>query len=290
MTAAMGWQVQIGMDPASVTPTEQYEGLITGLDVNEDLLDAAGLRGTRSRISERVVQNTRAPRIAFTMRPNSVELDLLLPRILGAAEVTDLFALAETLPSFTMNTDLGQQRWLWTGCKVSKATFSSSQGGPLNLELEIEALEVATTATAFPALSVSAVSPYIHSQLTASVGGTGYSYRDVKVAIDNMLDTGRFFNSQTRVSLQAKDRQVAWELNGPYGDNSGNYALPVAGIAVLATWVLGGRSLQFSSSAVQFPRKPPVVSGREEIMLPLTGIARKVGSTLELVTTNDSTP
>lgn len=289
MAAAMGAQIKIGMDAGSTISSEQYEAVITGLDINEELLDAAGLRGSRSHASERVRQGTRAPRFSLTLQPNSVELDALLPRILGGAEAADAFPLAETLPSFVANLDLVQKRWHFTGCKVARARFYSAAGGPLNLDLEVEALEVAVSDTAFPSLSINTVGPYLHSDVVLSVGGSAYNFREVSLAIDNQLDTGRFFNSQTRISLPEQDRVVTWTFDGPFGDNSALYGLAVAGVAALATWTNGNRSLQCSSTKTQFPRRPPAVNGREEIMLPLEGVARKDGSTNELTCTNDST-
>ncbi len=292
MAAAVGALIKLGMDPASVVPTEQYEVTLTGLNVNEQLLDQGGLRGTRSHASERTRQGTRAPSFTISLQPNSVELDKLLPRILGAVEVADVFDVAETLPSFTANMDLVQQRWHWTGCKISRATFRSASGQPLELTLEVEALDVATSATAFPALTISTVGPYMFHDSSSgiSVGGTLYQFRSFELAVDNVLDVGRFLMTQTRASLEALDRVVQWTLDGPYGDNSALYGLASAGVACIATFTLGARSLSFSSNKVSFPRQAPTVNAKEEIFLPLVGIARMDGATRELVTTNDSTP
>lgn len=295
MAAAMGFETKLGMitevTPGTpLAPTEQYEVLVTDLRMNEELLDAAGLRGTRSHVSERVRQGTRAPGFSITLQPNSVELDALLPRILGGSESLDSFPLAETLPSFTTKIEVVQTRLVFAGCKVARARFVSSQGSPLNLELDVEAMDLTTEGTAFPALTINTVGPYIHSDLAATVSATTYRFREVALAIDNGLKVDRFLNSQTRLSLPEQDRVITWTLDGPYGDNSALYGLAVAGVAVVGTWTLSNRSLAFSSTKVQFPRIPPRISGRDEIMLPLEGIARKDGSTNELTCTNDSTP
>lgn len=290
MAARTGYECQVGMDASSATSTEQYEVLdLPTLNLAEELVDTSGLRGERSHASERVRQGIRSPSVRLRLAPNSVELDALLPRILGAAEVADVFGLADSLPTFVLNVDLGQKRWPFTGCKINRATFSGSAGQPLELELEIEALDVTPTDTAFPTLTISTVGHYMFHDLTATVGGTEYKFRSFKLTLDNVLETGRHLNSQTRVSLPEKDRIVTWELDGPYGDNVALYGLAVAGVACVATFVNGNRSVQFSSTKVQFPRQAPTGAGFDEIFLPLTGIARKDGSTLELVVTNDST-
>lgn len=292
MAAAMGALIKLGMDPTLTASTEQYEVTLTGLNVNEALHDQNGFRGSRSHASERVRQGTRAPSFTVVLEPNSVELDLLLPRILGGTEAADVFPVAETLPSFVVNMDLVQQRWHWTGCKVSRATFRSASGQPLELTLEVEAQDVATSATAFPALSISTVGPYMFHDASAgiSVGGTLYQFRTFELLVDNVLDTGRFLMTQTRNSIETTDRIVQWTLDGPYGDNSALYGLAVSGVACVATFTLGARSLAFSSNKVAFPRESPTVNAKEEIFLPLVGIARMDGSTREIVVTNDSTP
>lgn len=292
MAAAMGYQVKFGCDPNSTTPTEQYEVTDLQLRMNEEIIDAAGLRGTRSHVSERVRQNTRAPGLTVTMQPNSVELDTWLPRILGGNENLDVFPLAETLPTFVVTVDVGPQRLNFTGCKVNRATFRSGSGQPLDLVLEIEALDVATSGSAFPNLSISTVGPYIFSDSDSQLkpAGNALQFREWELVIDNQLDVGRFLNSQTRVSLPERDRIITWSWNGPYGDNSALYGLAVGGVASTAKFVLGNRSLLFSSPKVSYPRELPQVSGREEILLPLVGIARKDGSNDELTVTNDSTP
>jgi len=182
------------------------------------------------------------------------------------------------------------KRIYFSGCKVSKAVFSSSQGQPLNVTLDVEALDVAISATTFATLTISLVGPYIHSDVVATVASSIYSFRDVSLTIDNALDAQRFFNSQVRASLPEKDRIISWALDGPYGDNSALYGLASSGVTVVAKWTLGGRSLEFTSTGVGFPRLPPTLSGRDEIMLPIQGVARKMSTTMELTTVNDSSP
>lgn len=291
MTAAMGAFTHFGVDPASSTPTEEYEFHDLQLRMNEQLFEAAGLRGTRSHVSERVRQNTRAPGYSVTFEPNSVELDLWLPRILGAAEIADVFNLAETLPTFVTSIDCVQQRLRFTGCKVNKATFKSGQGEPLALTLDVDALDVSLDGTAFPALTISTVGPYMFSDSTSGliVNGSTLQFFEWMLEIDNALDQGRFMNSQTRASLPERDRIVTWTWNGPYGDNSALYGLATTGVASRATFTNGTRSIDFNSLKVSYPRELPQVAGRDEIKLPLVGIARKSGSTQEITTTNDST-
>jgi len=293
MAAGMGTFAQFGVDASSVTSTEKYEFTSLTMTFNDQLFNAEGIRGSRSQHSERTRQNTNAPRFTVTMQPNSVELDAWLPRILGAAEAADAFALAETVPTFVSNIDAVTKRYHFTGCKVARAVFRATQGGPLELTLDVEALSVAESATTFPTLSVSTIGPYMFASDTASglsVGGSAYQFFDVQIEIDNVLDTGRFLNSATRVSLPERDRRIIWTWDGPHGDNSALFGLTASGVASSATFTNGNRSVVFASTTVSYPREFPTINGREEVRLPLVGQARAHSGTNlnEFAVTNDS--
>lgn len=296
MAGVVGRQVQFGMGTEStpgtaVAATSMFEIVNLQTNMNEQIFATDGLRGTRSKLSERVRQNTRAPSYTVTMHPNSVELDYLLPLILGGAEVADAFPLAETLSSFTTWIDISTTRYRYLGCMVSSARFYSTQGGPLALDLTVEAMDADNSGTAFASLSISvAAGPYLHADCAATVSASAYEFADVALTVDNMLKVDRFFTGQTRVSLIPTDRTITWELSGPSGDNFANlYGLTASGVACVATYTNGNRSLAFTSNKVSFPRLPPQVNVLDEVMLPLTGTARKDGATLELTTVNDST-
>lgn len=293
MAASMGAIAQFGVG-ATATVDTKYELVGGDMGIREDPLHASnGLTGSRlGDTSERVVQNTIRPGTtsSLILEPNSVELDVWLPHILGTAENADVFALAETLTAFYIALDKVTKVEVYNNCIVSKATFQSSQGQPMQMILDVEALTMTVgNAGTFPSLSLNvALGPYMHSDCAFALGGSAYKFKSWKVEIDNVLDTERFFNSQSRQSLPTKDCIVTWTFDGPYGDNSALYGLAVTGVAVSATFTISGRSCAFSSPKVSFPRQSPVLAGKEEIMLPLVGIARKSGSTAKFSVTNDS--
>src|SRR5688572_4980982 len=76
--------------------TEAYEFVSESLQKQAAILDTAGIRGTRSHVSERTRAGTYRVQGTINFHPTPAMLDLLLPRILGANEATDVFALAET--------------------------------------------------------------------------------------------------------------------------------------------------------------------------------------------------
>lgn len=290
MPASMGHQAKLGMGAASPV-TEAFEFLTDNLKLMQTIIDASGIRGTRSRPKERSRESQRTVSGTITMNPNPVELDRLLPRILGAAEVADVFSLAETLPEFYVTSDRVTKVLTYNGCKVNRATFRASVGGPLELALEIfgkdESIGAAGT---FPAISVDIASPpYILADLALVIGGTAYTCDSIEIVIDNALEV-RYGNSLTPTEINPADRQVALATRVPYGDAATLYGSGSAGVATTATFTNGAVSCLFTFPALIFPKESPVVDSRGEEWLPINGVARKSGSTPELTVTNDSAP
>lgn len=292
MAAALGSKekLMIGATSTVDIPLEFTGG---GIKLQEQFVDTAGIRGTRSRTSERVRRGLRSVNGNFTMTPNAAELDSLLPWILGTAEVADSFTLGEGLISRYVSIDRETKVFVYDGCVVSSATFSASEGGPLTLSLSLLGIdETVNAAASQPAFTLNVSSgPFMMSDCVATVGGTGYQFQSFSLTIDNGVEA-KYFNSEKPTRFNAIDRSVIWSLEFPYGDASAIYAPAIAGVACVATFTNAastGLILTFTSAAVQTPRESPTDPGRSEITLPWNGVARRVGSTLELVVNNDST-
>jgi hypothetical protein len=291
MSAVMGWQAQLGLgDSAPVD--EAYEFLKETLALDEEFVDSDGLRATRSHAKEAVRQGVRRVGGSLVMRPTPVQLANLLPRVLGAEASGTTYALAESLPTFVATIDRVSKVFTYTGCKVDRAIFRSQAGEPLQLTLEVLGLDESVgNAGTFPSLSIdTTTSFFLFQDLTLSIGGNAYPAQSFELIVDNHLEANRFLNSATRSSLPERDRTITLNTHLPYGDATAGYATGVNGVAVVATFTNGNTSLSFSLSAVQFPRQSPTVPGRDEIRLPLSGVARKSGGTSELTVTLDSTP
>lgn len=293
MAASLGVDstLMIGATSTVDTPLEYTGG---GIKLQENFVDTAGIRGTLSHTSERLRRGTRMVTGNFTMTPNPVELDSLLPWILGTAESTDVFALSDVNISKYVSIDRTTKVFVYDGCVVSSATFSASEGGPLTLSLSLMGIDETVNNTATQPTFTLAVAngPYMMSDCVVTVGGSGYAFQSFSLTIENMQEP-KFFNSNTVTRFNKIDRMITWNLEFPYGDASAIYAPAIAGVAVVATFTNAaatGCTGIFSSSAVQTPRESPSDQGRNEITMPWTGVARRVGSTLELVSTFDSSP
>jgi len=281
--------------------TQAIEVESCGLRKEATILDTAGIRGTRSHVKER----TRAG--GYTVQGDIVipgvspaDLDFLLPYIMGTAESTDVFALAENLDSFefAVLVDVGSERHLYDDCKVNRATFSSTAGDFLNLTLNVIGKTATESATAFPSITPPIAAhdaPFIHSDVAVTLEGTGSrQIFDFELVIDNVI-VPRFTNSLTATALLETDRIVTCKCSLPYDsspDTTDLYDVAVSGAAATFLFTNAaspGLTLDFTLGSFQIPARTPTITGRgDETIIELEGIVRKSGSTMELVITNDS--
>ena len=291
MSAATGVASKLGFGSSS-TVDNFLEILNESLRLTRPILYNGGIVGSRSQPSERTREGPRSVAGGISCTPSPIELDALLPYIVGGSESVDVFPLAETVPSAYITVDRGPKVFTYSGCKVNTATFSASRGGGF-LQLDTNWLgidESVGNSGTFPSLSVDVVSqPYVFtdSDGAVTISSTAYKVDSISISIYNMLEP-QWFNSLTAARINETGREVTWTLTVPYGDSSAIYGTSVAGVACVATFTNGNRSIAFSSTKVQFTKESPVVTSRGEVMMQLTGIARKDGSTPELVITSDS--
>ena len=291
MAAAQGFASRLGIHTADPV-TVEYEFIRESLVLTEEFVESEGIRGTRSHPKEAVRQGVRRVGGSIEMRPNPVQLAVLLPHILGLAASGTTFALGDTFSDLYITIDRVLKVFTYSGCKIDKCRFKGGPGQPLNMTLDILGIDESVgNAGTFPSLSIDlTTSFFMFSDLAMTIAGDTVLCKDFDLLIDNNLDPERIFNALVRTSIPAQDRMVTFTTSVPYGDYSAKYGTGVAGVAVVGTFTNGATSLVFTMPAVQFPRVSPQVDGKSEIMLSLTGMARKSSSTAELTLTLDSTP
>jgi hypothetical protein len=295
--ASQGAQARLCMEPGAAPHTfdassEPYEFVSESVQKKGKILDTAGIRGTRSHHVARTRPGTYEVGGSITLHPSPADLDLLLPRILGAAESADTFNLAETLPAFGILIDRVAETFEYTDCKVGKATFKGSAGGLVELTLEIlGAAEI--TGTAFPSLTLAtsaAAAPYVFSDGVLTLLSAARKLMDFELVIDNGLNA-RFTNSQSATSITPQDRTITLKTTNPFtADEADLYDQANEGAAGTLVLTNGAMSTTFTFAALQVPAMSPVVGGKQEIPLVLEMTARMSGSTRELVVTHDSAP
>jgi len=289
--ASMGQQAKLAADAAGTAVaafSEPYEFVSESMRKSGTVLDTAGIRGSRSHVSERTRFGMSAVGGSLLMHATPAMLDKWLPRILGAAESSDTFALAETLPEFALLIDRVARRFVYDQCKVDRAVFRGSAGGLVTLAIDVVGKTEAVSATAFPALAMPTDPPYVMQDGVLTLQAGPREFTEFEIIVDNAL-ARRFSNSETATDIRPSDRAVSLRCAIPYTSDSvdlHNQAL--AGAAASLVLTNGTYSTTFSFATLQFPDRSPVVAGKREIVLELTGIARTFGSTSELVVTHDS--
>jgi hypothetical protein len=290
---SMGHQSQLSMGAAGTAIgsfTEAYEFISEALRAQRAIVDTAGMRGTRSHPAERTRNGTYQVSGSLRFHATPAMLDLLLPRILGAAEASDVFDLAETLPEFAVLIDRVARRFVYDGCKVNTATFRAQAGGPLEVDIEVIGKTELVSATVFPSITAPVDPPYVWHDCVFTLNGSARVVTQFELTINNALNA-RFSNSETATDIHSTDRIVTCNLTVPYtsaevdlyGINTGG-----AGAATLV-FTNGNYATTFSIPKLQIPDNSPTVNSREEILLALQGTAKKSGSTNELTVTHDST-
>lgn len=278
-----------GASDASYTELEFLDGSSIGLQ--EQFADSNGMTGSRTRTAARTRQGIRQVGGTLNFQPTPLELDLLLPWALGGTKSTNSIPLAETVPARWLKTYRDGVYHIYDGVKVESITFQCSEGSLLSVSLSVVGIDEAesvapTTPTAFDV----ATSPYIMHDAVATVSATAYPFRSYQLSLSNGLEV-RHNNSQTPTSIHATGRQVSVGFGLPYGDASALYGSAVGGVAVVATFTNGNRSLVLSTPKVQVPRTPLPFGSRGALNLDWTGTARGDGTTAgsELAVSNDST-
>ena len=300
--ATMGHQAVIYVEPGSGTATwdsssEAYEFLSESIQKTGVILDTSGIRGTRSHAEERTKTGPYEVGGSLVINPSPADLDLWLPRILGAAEAaTDTFNLAESLTTvgvFAVNKEFGTgvEQFVYLDCKVNSGTFRASAGGLLELELDIMGLSevVGTTApTHSPGIATNN-DPYSWSEAVVTLASNAITCMDFEIKIDNVLKR-RFSNSLTATDLTAGDRIVTFKCTIPFStaNERALYAQATAGIAATVVFTNGTITTTFTLGILQVPPVTPVVNSKDEIVLLIDGIARSTGATKEIVIINDS--
>ncbi|HEY5312080.1 MAG TPA: phage tail tube protein [Pirellulales bacterium] len=279
---SQGFQSQLGIDTVSPV-TRGYEFENCQITKAGTIIDSSGIRGGRSHHSERTRQGNDSIAGVIELYPSPADLSHLLPLVLGGTPSGTTYPLADGLAAFYVTVDKVAGVYTYAGCKVDKATFSGVQGQAMKLSLEIAGqTETPAAAGSFPAVTLDNSAPLVFSDSTLTLLGISREVKQWTVTIDNSLEV-RFANSTSATAIMPKDRQVSLQCQNPFTSAEIDlYGQALAGSSAALVLAGAGSSLAFNFATLQFPDRGPVVPGREEITLTLSGIARKVGSTDEL--------
>lgn len=293
---SQGAQSSLYVEPGAAPHTfdsnsERYEFLSENIVKRGTIMDTNGIRGTRSHASSRTRAGIYEVGGPILLPVSPLMLDFWLPRILGANESTDTFALAETLQPFGILLGRVGGNFQYTDCYVNRATFRGQQGSGITLELDLRgATEV--TGTSLPSVALSHAAnnaPYQFYEAVFNLFGGARATMEFELTIDNLLEV-RHANSQTATSITPADRIISLRTRHPFTSTemSALYALATAGQTGSIVLTNSGLSTTFTFAILQVPDNSPAVQGKSEITLALDMMARETSTTKEIVVTNDS--
>ena len=309
MTCSQGALSALLIEPGASAHTfdansEIYDFLYEGVQKRGRIIGGRAITGSRSQYAMPTREGhyqIGGPLATYT---NSADLDLWLPRILGAAESTNTFELAETIPAFGMLIDRVGGILQYDDLVVNSCLWKA-QAGPGDSEPEFveQVLTVVgkteTLGTSWPGtpptLSTAANrGSYILSDSVLTVGGTTFAIKSCVMLVDNRV-RARWVNSLSATELCPSDRIVMLRVYLPFTASSDavfsgiyQHASQLTGVTSDITFTNGSYSTKFAFTGLQWAKTSPVVKGKTEILLPVTFIARKTSTTSELIVTNVS--
>jgi hypothetical protein len=212
--------------------------------------------------------------------------DFFLPHILGTAESTDTFNVADTLIAFDMLHDpygTGSEATKFTELFVNRASLRFA-AGLLRLTLDVvgktETLDQTFTANALGS-TATVDAPYVFYDTSAGwtiQGASSLEIEEGELIIDNVLDV-KFRNSRTATSIRAADSIITLVSHTPLTASQWNtfYSDKAAADATIAI-TNGTVATTFTLFNLKLVDSGPGMGGKDEVPLILTGNARSDAS------------
>jgi hypothetical protein len=277
-----------GANPHTFSGSSQrFEVVSSTVKKQGEVLDAAGLLGARTRREDRTRYGLNRVAGQIVLEPSPRMFDFFLPYILGAAESTDTFNVADSLPGFDMLHDpfgTGSNATKFAELYVNRMSLRFA-AGLLRLTLDVvgkTATSGQTYTSAALGSTASVDTPYVFYDTSAGFllygHTTAMEIEEGELIIDNLLDV-KFRNSRTATSIRATDSIITMITNIPL--TSGNwtdfYGDIAAGDGTLAI-ANGTVTTTFTMFNMKIADAGPSVTGKEEVPLILTGNARSDAS------------
>ncbi len=201
-------QARLYIEPGSSpytfdTSSERWEFVTETLQAKGTLIQSQTTLGTRFKD---VGQTRKGPTSVdgdIVFEPTKTWFDAWLPRILGAAESSDNFAVAETLPSFAAMVYRVNSTDTFLDGYANRLTLRATQGtSPVQATVNCMFLSSSTGSPPSVALTYSDAGdyPYVFTDSTVTLGGTAYQVTEWELVFDNMLQR-RFHNSVNATSI-----------------------------------------------------------------------------------------
>ncbi len=282
---------RLGYDDNTTTATVEFEFLAgSTIGVTEQVIGTDGMRGSRSHFDDRARRGTRRVDGTLMFAPTPAELNTLLYLALGGTKSGNTIPLAEALPEAYWIAVRDGTTYSYNGCVVDTLTITAQEGGPVQASLQVVGKDEAEAGSiGANTIDASTGGPFVLTDGALTIASTTYEFSSIEVRVENRLEV-KYRNSLTPTQIKATDRIVTVSLGGlSLGDSSAVYGSAATAVAVAATFTNGAFSLGLSMAKVRAPKQPLPFGQRGILDLAWQGVARKTGSTDELVVTVDST-
>lgn len=250
----------------------------------QEILFSDGIRGTRSRDNSRGGLGPKAVTGSVSGVVTRQALDFWLPAVLGSAESSNVFDVAETLPDLYLLIDKGTDIVLVSEAKVN--VFTLDMRGPIvKYTAQIEAEDM-TGGQSWPGTLTQPdlTQPYLFTDLgNITIDGTARVPFGCTITINNYLTADQWGNKLTRDELiVANDRGIDFSVMVS-GDTANSDLLDhVASVGVdgeaiqlvLTSAGESGSSITIDLGRVAFPPQQPVTTDKRARRFELTGQAR----------------
>lgn len=247
---------------------------------NESRINSAGIRGTRTHCSERTRKGPTRPAGTINFEASRILLDNILPAALGAAESSNVFNPAETIPDIYFLIDKGSDIISINEAKIGRLTISAEQNGVVQVSIDIEAESISVGQSWPEAVYPERSIPYLFSDLgDVTVASTAREPTAFSVTIDNVLDADTFLNSRYRdETISATDRIVTASitvLSETVNDDLRDIAAAGAAVSIVLTHAEEASSvLTIALGRVAWNGAIPQIAGKGTQTFTLEGQSR----------------
>ena len=255
------------------------------------------IRGTRSRVKERVVKGIVLvqPELICNPSPRELHANGQFPDFLKLAMGTSgagTKTLAEAIPSFQIMYEPVAKNFTLTDCKVDKFILAGTVGMPLVLQLQMkgktEVLGAPGTLAAAAVADIDTDSVYVFHHGTLTIGGIYRFFESFEMLIDNHLEVN-FYNTTFASTICEEDREINLQISTPYSASEIDlYDVPAAaatGMAGTLVFNNGTNTLTFTFPSLKAVGQAPSIKRKQEIKLTQQYRAYKSGATPELSAT-----
>lgn len=251
-----------------------------------EVLEGAGLTGTRARYSTRTRKGVYSVGGTISMDITPRMLDFFLPYVLGAAEATDAFGFADSLSGFDMMDDpfgTGANAIKFGELYVNRFSLGlrgGPGGGILRAALDVMG-KTYTTGQTFPAIALSHTtgvdSPYTFYDITTfTIGGAAVEVDDADLTIENGLDVKFRAGSRAASSIRATDQAVTLRINSALTSTSlGSFFDDKAAADVSIVINNGTVTTTFTLESLELADEMFETRGKGDVPLVLQGLARR---------------